>query len=108
MTCVELFLNPVFSKVDVNVLLESLRQAVFSLIMGTACLCSYASYFNRQTNLLKSDNQIVTIDTVIAVLAGLMIFPAGFSIGVQPSGVAWLSCIALPYVVHVAFGNRLF
>ena len=81
---VEFLLKPDFSKVDENVLLEALGQAFFSLSMGTACLCTYASYFNRQTNLLKSATQIVTIDTVIAVLAGLMIFPAAFSVGVQP------------------------
>ena len=67
---VEFLLKPDFSKVDENVLLEALGQAFFSLSMGTACLCTYASYFNRQTNLLKSATQIVTIDTVIAVLAG--------------------------------------
>ena len=70
---VEFLLKPDFSKVDENVLLEALGQAFFSLSMGTACLCTYASYFNRQTNLLKSASQIVTIDTLIAVLAGLMI-----------------------------------
>lgn len=75
---VEFLLKPDFSKVDENVLLEALGQAFFSLSMGTACLCTYASYFNRQTNLLKSATQIVTIDTLIAVLAGLMIFPAAF------------------------------
>ncbi len=60
---VEFLLKPDFSKVDENVLLEALGQAFFSLSMGTACLCTYASYFNRQTNLLKSATQIVTIDT---------------------------------------------
>ena len=69
---VEFLLKPDFSKVDENVLLEALGQAFFSLSMGTACLCTYASYFNRQTNLLKSATQIVTIDTVIAVLAGFL------------------------------------
>ena len=73
---VQFLFHPDFSKVDENVLLEALGQAFFSLSLGTACLCTYASYFSRQTNLLKSASQIVVIDTVIAVLAGLMIFPA--------------------------------
>lgn len=72
---VQFLFHPDFSKVDENVLLEALGQAFFSLSLGTACLCTYASYFSRQTNLLKSASQIVVIDTVIAVLAGLMIFP---------------------------------
>lgn len=95
---VEFLLKPDFSKVDENVLLEALGQAFFSLSMGTACLCTYASYFNRQTNLLKSATQIVTIDTLIAVLAGLMIFPAAFSVGVQPDSGPSLIFITLPNV----------
>lgn len=72
---IEFLLKPDFSKVDENVMLEALGQAFFSLSMGTACLCTYASYFSRQTNLFKSATQIAVIDTVIAIMAGLMIFP---------------------------------
>ena len=94
-----------FIKVDENVLLEALGQAFFSLSMGTACLCTYASYLNRRTNLLKSATQIVTIDTVIAVLAGLMIFPAAFWVGVQPDSGPWLIFIsfAKTYCQKVVF-----
>lgn len=86
-------------------LLEALGQAFFSLSLGTACLCTYASYFSRQTNLLKSASQIVVIDTVIAVLAGLMIFPAAFSVGVQPDSGPSLIFITLPNVFQQAFGD---
>lgn len=76
--------KPDFSKINSNVLLDALGQSFFSLSLGTACLCTYASYFSRQTNLSKSALQIAGIDTLIAVLAGLMIFPAAFSVGVRP------------------------
>lgn len=102
---VEFLFNPDFSKVDQNVLLEALGQAFFSLSLGTACLCTYASYFSRQTNLLKSAGQIVIIDTIIAVLAGLMIFPAAFSVGVNPDSGPSLIFITLPNVFQQAFGN---
>ena len=102
---VEFLLKPDFSKVDENVLLEALGQAFFSLSMGTACLCTYASYFNRQTNLLKSATQIVTIDTLIAVLAGLMIFPAAFSVGISPDSGPSLIFITLPNVFNEAFAS---
>lgn len=102
---VEFLLKPDFSKVDENVLLEALGQAFFSLSLGTACLCTYASYFTRQTNLLKSATQIVTIDTVIAVLAGLMIFPAAFSVGVNPDSGPSLIFITLPNVFNEAFAS---
>ncbi len=102
---VEFLFNPDFSKVDENVLLEALGQSFFSLSLGTACLCTYASYFSRQTNLLMSASQIVTIDTLIAVLAGLMIFPAAFSVGVNPDSGPSLIFITLPNVFQQAFGN---
>lgn len=101
---VQFLFHPDFSKVDENVLLEALGQAFFSLSL-TACLCTYASYFSRQTNLLKSASQIVVIDTVIAVLAGLMIFPAAFSVGVQPDSGPSLIFITLPNVFQQAFGD---
>ena len=102
---VEFLLKPDFSKVDENVMLEALGQAFFSLSLGTACLCTYASYFGRNTNLLKSAGQIALIDTVIAILAGLMIFPAAFSVGVNPDSGPSLIFITLPNVFQQAFGN---
>ena len=102
---VDFLLKPDFSKVDQNVLLEALGQAFFSLSLGTACLCTYASYFSRQTNLLKSASQIVVIDTIIAILAGLMIFPAAFSVGVNPDSGPSLIFITLPNVFQQAFGG---
>ena len=73
-------LNPDFSKVDSNTLLGALGQAFYSLSLGMGCLCTYASYFKRDVHLTKSAVQIVSIDTLIAILAGLMIFPAFFAI----------------------------
>ena len=72
--------SPDFSKVDGDVLLGALGQAFYSLSLGMGCLCTYASYFRRDTHLTKSAVQIVSIDSLIAILAGLMIFPAFFSI----------------------------
>ena len=72
--------NPDFTKVDGNVLLGALGQAFYSLSVGMGCLCTYASYFKRDTHLTKSAVQIVSIDSLIAILAGLMIFPAFFAI----------------------------
>lgn len=100
---IEFLFRPDFMKVDNSVLLEALGQAFFSLSLGTACLCTYASYFSRQTNLLASACQIAGIDTLIAVLAGLMIFPAAFSVGVNPDSGPSLIFITLPNVFQQAF-----
>lgn len=97
--------HPDVSKITTDVVLDALGQAFFSLSLGTACLCTYASYFGRQTNLMKSASQIALIDTLIAILAGLMIFPAAFSVGVKPDAGPSLIFIMLPNVFEVAFAN---
>ena len=100
---IEFLLKPDFSKVSGKVCLEALGQAFFSLSLGTACLCTYASYFSRQTKLLYSATQIALIDFVIALMSGLMIFPAAFSVGVQPDSGPSLIFITLPNVFQQAF-----
>lgn len=101
---IEFLLKPDFSKVSGSVFLEALGQAFFSLSLGTSCLCTYASYFKRDTNLLHSATQIALLDSAIAILAGLMIFPAAFSVGVQPDSGPSLIFITLPNVFREAFG----
>lgn len=100
---VEFLLRPDFSKLTSRVFLEALGQAFFSLSLGTACLCTYASYFSRDTNLLRSASQIALVDCLIAVLAGLVIFPAAFSVGIQPDSGPSLIFITLPSVFQQAF-----
>lgn len=101
---VRFLFEPDFSKMNRRVFLDALGQAFFSLSLGTACLCTYASYFSKTTNLLRSAGQIVILDTVIAILSGLMIFPAAFSVGVSPDSGPSLIFITLPNVFRQAFG----
>ena len=100
---IDFLLRPDFSKVSGSVFLEALGQAFFSLSLGTACLCTYASYFKRDTLLLRSATQIALLDSAIAILAGLMIFPAAFSVGVEPDSGPSLIFITLPNVFRQAF-----
>ena len=97
--------HPDFSVINHSIMLDALGQSFFSLSLGTACLCTYASYFNRETNLVKSAVSIASIDTVIAILAGLMIFPAAYSVGVNPDSGPALIFVTLPNVFQQAFGN---
>lgn len=102
---IEFLYKPDFSKLNSGVVFDALGQSFFSLSLGTACLCTYASYFSRQTNLLKSAGQIALIDTLIAMLAGLMIFPAAFSVGVNPDSGPSLIFITLPNVFLKVFSG---
>lgn len=105
MVGIRFLFHPDFSKLNSDILLDALGQAFFSLSLGTACLCTYASYFSRQTNLVKSAIQVALLDTLIAVLAGLMIFPAAFSVGVNPNSGPSLIFITLPNVFQQAFSG---
>lgn len=100
---VDFLLKPDFSKFDQSVFLGALGQSFFSLSIAMGCICTYASYFSRQTNLLQSAVQISVIDSLVAILAGLMIFPAAFSVGVNPDSGPSLIFITLPNVFNEAF-----
>ena len=102
---IEFLFKPDFSKVTPDVLLGALGQSFYSMSIGMGCLCTYASYFSRNTNLVRSAVQIGIIDTFVAILAGLMIFPAAFSVGVSPDSGPSLIFITLPNVFQQAFSG---
>ena len=101
----EFLLKPDFSKVDAGVFLSAMGQAFFSLSLGMGCLATYASYFSSDTRLGKTALSVGLIDTLVAILAGLIIFPAAFSVGIQPDAGPSLIFITLPNVFQQAFGG---
>jgi len=100
---IEFLFKPDMSKFTPDVFLGALGQSFYSLSIAMGCLCTYASYFTRSTNLTKSASQIALIDCMVAILAGLMIFPAAFSVGVNPDSGPSLIFITLPNVFQQAF-----
>lgn len=100
---IEFLLKPDFSAINSDVFLGALGQSFYSLSIAMGCICTYASYFSRHTNLTTSAIQIGVIDCIVAVLAGLMIFPAAFSVGVSPDSGPSLIFITLPNVFQQAF-----
>ena len=90
--------KPDFSKLTSSVVLSALGQAFFSLSLGMGCLITYSSYFGKDTNMQATAWQVTIINTLVAVLAGIMIFPAVFSFGITPSAGAELVFITLPNV----------
>lgn len=101
----EFLLKPQWDKVDANVFLSAMGQAFFSLSLGMGCLCTYASYFKENTNLTKTAFSVSIIDTLVAILAGLIIFPAAFAVGIQPDAGPSLIFITLPNVFQQAFSG---
>lgn len=102
---IEFLFKPDYDKLTGDVFLGALGQSFYSLSIAMGCLCTYASYFSRYTNLTKSASQIAIIDCLVAILAGLMIFPAAFSVGVNPDSDYSLIFITLPNVFQQAFAS---
>ena len=97
--------KPDFSQVNSKTFLSAMGQAFFSLSLGMGCLCTYASYFKNDTPLPKVALNVATIDTLVAILAGVIIFPAAFSVGIKPDAGPSLLFITLPNVFQQAFGS---
>ena len=102
---IEFLFKPDFSKITSDVFLGALGQSFYSLSIAMGCICTYASYFSKQTNLMGSAVQIGVIDFLVALLAGLVIFPAAFSVGVSPDSGPSLIFITLPNVFQQAFSS---
>ncbi|MCH5328100.1 MAG: sodium-dependent transporter [Coprobacter sp.] len=90
--------KPDFSKVDSGIILKAMGQAFFSLSLGMGTLITYASYFSDRTSLVKTAGTVATLDTLVAIMAGIVIFPAVFSFGISPSQGPQLIFITLPNV----------
>lgn len=92
-------------------------QAFFSLSLGLSCLLTYSSYFKDSDSLVKNAVTVASLDTMVAILAGVMIFPAVFSYGMTPEAGPKLIFEVLPaifqqmpggYVLAVLFFLLLF
>jgi len=102
---IEFLFKPDLTAINSDVFLAALGQAFYSLSIAMGCICTYASYFSKETNLTNSAVQIGVIDSLVAILAGLMIFPAAFSVGINPDSGPSLIFITLPNVFQQAFST---
>lgn len=92
--------KPDFSKVTPSVILGALGQAFFSLSLGLGCMMTYASYFNSKSKLGKTAITTAFLDSLVAILAGVVIFPAVFTFGMTPSAGPTLVFEVLPHIFN--------
>lgn len=97
---IEYLFTPDFSKLTGEGVLAALGQALFSLSVGMGVMVVYGSYINQDDHLLKTTLWITISDTLIAILAGIAIFPAVFSYGFDPAGGPGLVFCVLPNVFN--------
>lgn len=107
------YLKPDFSAVNGRVFLEAMGQAFFSLSLGIGTMLTYASYLRKKDNLVSSAVWVAVLDTVVAILAGFIIFPALFSMNMAPDQGPGLVFAILPAIFAkipggMAFGTCFF
>ena len=95
---VAFYLSPDFSKINSNTILIALGQAFFSLSLGMGCMITYGSYLSDKEKLASSTVYVVMFDTIIALLVGMVIFPAVFAMGLEPTEGPSLVFSVLPTV----------
>ncbi|MGD8297991.1 MAG: sodium-dependent transporter [Desulfobacterales bacterium] len=100
--------KPDFSKLSAEGMLSALGHAFFSLSLGMGTLITYSSYMSKKENLATTAVQVTIADTIIALLAGVAIFPAVFAFGIEPGAGPGLVFITLPNVFQQMPGGYIF
>ena len=96
---------PDFSELTMRGVLDAFGQAFLSLSIGISCLVTYSSYFKDDTSLTKDAVTVAVLDTLVAILSGVMIFPAVFSFGVEPTAGPRLIFEVLPGIFQQMTGG---
>jgi NSS family neurotransmitter:Na+ symporter len=107
MAGVEFYLKPDFSKITANSVLAALGQAFFSMSIGWGIMVTYGSYLPKTSNLVSSGVWVGLMDTGVALLAGLMIFPAVFAFGKSPEAGPTLVFQVLPDIFSSMPGGAI-
>ena len=92
--------QPDFSKINGSVMLGAMGQAFFSLSLGLGTMLTYGSYFNSRTHIVRNATITACLDTSVAILAGIIIFPAVFTFGVSPTQGPALVFEVLPSIFN--------
>ncbi len=102
------YLVPDFSRVTAGTFRDALGQVFFSLSIGTGSILTYGSYLERKENIPMLSAAVSLMDTAVAFMAGLIIFPVAFSYGFEPTAGMGLTFITLPAVFGEMPAGNLF
>ncbi len=100
--------NPDFSKLTGSSILAALGQSFFSLSIGMGAMVTYGSYIRKEDKLFNTSLWIAGCDSLVAILAGIVIFPAVFAFGMNPASGPELVYIVLPNVFNSMPAGTLF
>lgn len=100
------YLKPDLSKLNFDVVVAAMNQAFFTLSLGIGSMAIFGSYLGKERSLLGESINIICLDTFVAIVAGLIIFPACFTFGINPGAGPSLIFETLPVVFNNMAGGR--
>ncbi|MCA1797450.1 MAG: sodium-dependent transporter [Geobacteraceae bacterium] len=103
----EFMFRPDFAKLTPGSVLEALGHAFFTLSLGMAAMITYGSYLSRNENLFAASTRVALLDTTIALMAGLAIFPIVFSVGLEAAAGPGLIFQTIPVVFSQIGGGHV-
>lgn len=105
------YLYPDFNSVRdiglIHIIVAAMNQSFFTLSLGIGAMLIFGSYMDKSHSLLGESITIAALDTFVAIVAGLIIFPACFSFGINPDSGPNLIFITLPHVLNSMPGGRI-
>lgn len=103
----EFYLKPDFGAISGSVVAGAMNQALFSLSLGIGSMAIFGSYIGRDRSLMGESVNVILLDTFVAIVAGLIIFPSCFTYGIEPNSGGGLLFITLPNVFNTLPGGRI-
>ena len=101
------YLVPDFSKITGSVVVGAMNQAFFTLSLGIGSMAIFGSYIGKERSLLGESVNVIILDTVVALVAGLIIFPACTSYGVEVGAGPALLFNTMATVFNNMMGGRI-
>ena len=101
------YLKPDFSKITGKVVAGAMSQALFTLSLGIGSMAIFGSYIGKDRALMGESVSVIVLDTLVALIAGTIIFPACFTYGIEPNSGAGLLFMTLPNVFNSLPGGRI-
>ena len=100
------YMKPDFSKIDSKVVVGAMNQAFFTLSLCIGSMAIFGSYIGKERSLMGESINILLLDTFVAIVAGLIIFPACFTFDVEPGAGPGLLFVAMAKVFNNMAGGR--
>ena len=101
------YLIPDFSKITGSVIVSAMNQAFFSLSIGIGAMAIFGSYIGKERSLLGESFHVILLDTFVAVIAGVIIFPACFTYGIEVNAGPSLLFDTMANVFNHMEGGRI-